>query len=359
MTRPLLVIAHEATRTGSPAVLLRQLAFVRGRIDAPIAVRLLASGPHEADLLATGEVDAVGVRPAAIVVNSAAAADRLFEYDASIPVMAYVHEVGDALLVLPDDARRGLVERCRRVACVSEQGRRDLVEMGVDADRIVVIPPAIAEIATPDEREVRRARASAGCDADATMVLACGEAGWRKGADLFVDVARRMTEIDPSLRFAWIGRRPRAFSRVLDHDTRAVGLSTTLSWLGEMADPMPFLAAADLLLMCSREDPQPLVPLEAALVGTPTVGFALGGMNDLADDGAALVVPYPDTRELAIVGGRVLADAHLADGLVSAGRRRVRERQSIDVVGPMFLDEVRRLLGEVDAAATNNGDGAS
>ena len=55
-------------------------------------------------------------------------------------------------------------------------------------------------------------------------------------------------------------------------------------------------AAAQVLVMTSREDPQPLVPLEAAASGTATAGFAIGGIADLAEAGAAMAVAVSGHR---------------------------------------------------------------
>ena len=70
-TRPLLVVAHEATRTGSVAVLLEVLRRVRGRLGRPVAVRLLASGPHADELRGLADIDEMGADPAVVLLNSA------------------------------------------------------------------------------------------------------------------------------------------------------------------------------------------------------------------------------------------------------------------------------------------------
>src|SRR3546814_9988889 len=44
----------------------------------------------------------------------------------------------------------------------------------------------------------------------------------------------------------------------------------------------PMLAAADLLVMASRHEAGPLVAMEAAVVGVPTVGTAVGHLAEWA-----------------------------------------------------------------------------
>ena len=52
--------------------------------------------------------------------------------------------------------------------------------------------------------------------------------------------------------------------------------------------------------MCSREDPFPLVNIEAGIFGTPIIGFAdSGGTEELLKDEAGILVPYGDYRAMA------------------------------------------------------------
>lgn len=331
MTGPLLVVAHESTRTGSPRVLLELLRYSTGRLDAPIAIELQAEGPLAKDLRSLAETVAIGQQPAALLVNSAAAATAIDDVPATTPSTIYVHEEGDALGVLPSPARSALL-RFDHVLCVSDRSRDALVALGVQARRIAVLPPAVRVLT--GERCQR---------ASPPVVFGCGEAGWRKGADLFVDAARRIAGHSDA-RFVWAGRRPRAFARLLDSDTAAAGLDGRLEWLGEVDDLSTQFDAATLLLVTSREDPQPLVPLEAAGRGVATAGFDIGGVADLAAAGAAATVPFPDTVSLAEAAVDLLADTDRRDALVAAANERVRERHAIEVVGEQFLAVIDEML---------------
>lgn len=333
MTGPVLVVAHEATRTGSPRVLADLLAHTATGFNAPLAVRLLAEGPLAGELRSFASVDPHSAAPAALVVNGVAAASVLDDYPAEVPAMLYVHEEGEALEVLTDASLAALT-RYRRVFCVSERARLQLVGLGVVLDRVEVLPPVVRVTdAVPSEH--RRA--------SRTVVVGCGEAGWRKGADLFIDVARRVRE-HRDVVFQWAGRRPRAFARLLDHDSGAAGLDEDLEWLGEISDIGSLLDSATLLVLPSREDPQPLVPLEAAGRNVATVGFRLGGLADLADEGAAATVRYPDTVAMASTVLELLDDPPRRGRLVAAARDRALRRHSVDVVGARFLTAVNQML---------------
>ena len=60
-----------------------------------------------------------------------------------------------------------------------------------------------------------------------------------------------------------------------------------------------WVAQADLLVMASRHEAGPLALLEAAVVGVPGVGTAVGHFAEWAEQGAALAVPAGDDEALA------------------------------------------------------------
>lgn len=72
----------------------------------------------------------------------------------------------------------------------------------------------------------------------------------------------------------------------------------------------PLLVAADLHVMSSRHEAGPLVAMEAAVVGVPTVGTAVGHLAEWAP-AAAAIVPVGDAEALAGAIARVLGDEAL------------------------------------------------
>lgn len=341
MTAPLLVVAHEGYRNGATVVLRHLLPAVVEGCGRPVRVEVQTEGPLAGELRALATDDEPGATPALVLINSALAAGRLGRLPAGVPSLVYVHEVGEALDRLEPDAVDGLTRRADRVLCVSERARVDLVDLGVPADRIGILPPLIVggPVAGAD---AAAARADLGIGPDEHLVLACGEAAWRKGADLFVDLARLLVHRSDA-RLVWVGRRNRAFAKQLDHDTDLAGATGRLRWHGEVEDPRPFLAAADLLVMTSREDPQPLVPLEAALAGTATVGLGGTGLDDLAAVGAARTVPFPDVPALAAAVVDLLGDVPARTSLVDRARRLVADGRSLGALAPQLVAELAAL----------------
>ena len=80
------------------------------------------------------------------------------------------------------------------------------------------------------------------------------------------------------------------------------------------------LAGADLLVMASRHEAGPLVALEAAVAGVPTVGTAVGHLLEWAP-GAAATAPVGDATALAGAIARVLGDESLRLAMATAAQR--------------------------------------
>jgi glycosyltransferase involved in cell wall biosynthesis len=112
----------------------------------------------------------------------------------------------------------------------------------------------------------------------------------------------------------------------LDGRVQALGrelkLDGQLRFLGfrTQRELQPVLAEADLLVMASRHEAGPLVLLEAAVAGVPTVGTEVGHIAEWAPSGA-VAVPVGDWVGLAAAIQRVLVDEALRCRLAAVAQR--------------------------------------
>jgi glycosyltransferase involved in cell wall biosynthesis len=87
------------------------------------------------------------------------------------------------------------------------------------------------------------------------------------------------------------------------------------------------LEAADLLIVSSRHETGPLVVLEAAVAGVPTVGTAVGHIAEWAPQ-AAVAVPVADPAALAAAIARLLEDEPRRLALARAAQRRALQEDA-------------------------------
>jgi glycosyltransferase involved in cell wall biosynthesis len=108
----------------------------------------------------------------------------------------------------------------------------------------------------------------------------------------------------------------------MDRLVRRLGLEAHVRFLGfrTQRELRPLMTAANLLVMSSMHEAGPLVLLEAAVVGVPTVGTAVGHIAEWSP-AAALAVAVGDWVGLATAIQRVLVDEALRCRLAEAAQR--------------------------------------
>jgi glycosyltransferase involved in cell wall biosynthesis len=175
------------------------------------------------------------------------------------------------------------------------------------------------------------------------IIFACGTTDWRKGADLFVGVANEANRLGlKDGYFFWIGSDTGELEQ-LQAKVRKLGLQDRVFFLGEAQDARSYFAAGDVFLLTSREDPFPLVCLEAADCGLPIVCFdKAGGMPDFVQDDAGYVVPFEDTNAMAekLVLLYVNREERSRRGAIAC--QRVRSHHDVSIAG----EEIFRVIGQ-------------
>lgn len=136
---------------------------------------------------------------------------------------------------------------------------------------------------------------------------------------------------------AQLARGPEAFEMdIVGEDTlggeiqrlaHELGLAERIRFGGFLTqrELLPRMLAAHVLVVSSRHEAGPVAVLEAGAVGVPTVGTAVGHVQEWAPE-AALAVPVGDSQALAAALSRVLTDEMLRLRLARAAHARaVRE----------------------------------
>lgn len=341
-------VGHDATRTGAPTSLLRIVEWFAGHTPHPCAVILNNGGALEPEYAKYASVDVwnqpyrVPWDPRRLVnegLRRLGHVDKqlLSRHQASIVRRLAARSVGaifsntglnghilaslksaiDAPVVsrIPEleaymrkNNVDGSVDRVLALSdhfvAVSQAVKDNLVRRhAVAQERITVIHGACAATRLP--RGAGRLRDKLGIPENAFVVGGCGTLDWRKGIDLFIQVANGVAKRPDcvGIYFCWIGAFVSKSSAIeLRHEIELHALEGRLFFLGEVADTAPYLADLDLFLLTSREDPFPLVMLEAARQGVPVVCFeGSGGAAEFIDSTAGVTVPMLDVAAMAQV----------------------------------------------------------
>ncbi|MCE7040070.1 glycosyltransferase family 4 protein [Dyadobacter sp. CY312] len=169
---------------------------------------------------------------------------------------------------------------------------------------------------------------------DAIVIGGCGNAEWRKGNDLFNWIARNVISKTAPLPvfFVWIGAGPQhEIYELIESDIRLMGLSDRIILIPPTPQALDYINRFDILLLSSREDPYPLVVLEAALQEIPVVCFEdAGGAPELIESDAGFVVPYLDITAASDAIIQLVLDPALRQNMGEKGRKKVLERHNTD-----------------------------
>ena len=103
---------------------------------------------------------------------------------------------------------------------------------------------------------------------------------------------------------------------------QAAAAGVSVRFLGPRRDVPALLAAADVVVVPSIWEGQPLIVQEALRAGRPLVATRVGGITGLTGDDGALLVPPGDAGALAAAVTRLLDDPAAAARLEAAARAR-------------------------------------
>ena len=139
-------------------------------------------------------------------------------------------------------------------------------------------------------------RSRIGVPDDAYIWIMSGTESLRKGYDLIPDL---LTQLPDNAYILWLGKpRDTALRTYVEQRVRSENLHYLA--LGEHSDEYyDYLNAADGFVLTSREDPHPVVMIEAAALGKPIAAFNSGGVSEFVQPGMGGVVDSFNPTDLA------------------------------------------------------------
>jgi hypothetical protein len=220
-------------------------------------------------------------------------------------------------------SRASILRHAARLVVPSQQMNSELSTFGYD--RVVTVPSGIALDDIPTDSWP---------DGPKQVLYPSGSATERKGLLDFLEMAARLAPELPGTLFA------------------------APNFSGDRVVPaMAYLSRPDLLRLIGRsyltvlpirwDEPFGLVALEAMACGRPVVAYDSGALPEIVVDGeTGLLVPRGDRRALAEAVRSLLRDEERAKRMGAAGRRRVEEHFTVDLMTDAYLRIVQQVLAE-------------
>ncbi|MFH1116461.1 MAG: glycosyltransferase [Pseudomonadota bacterium] len=325
----ILIISHDASRTGAPLALLGAVQELAKNPDFQCWILLWSGGPLEKDfpeVAPTLNLSTLGIGLSEMdVLRYVLASFRVYANrclaicntavrseanevcaEAGIPVLAWVHELPSEIdTFLGGDKCIGRIDSSsRRIVVPAKFVKKALFSRySLCPDKISVLYNGMSkQFDKWDRLQARRhIRIELGLPEDSYVVLACGAVIDRKGPDLFTRVAIE-TLVSRRLEntyFVWLGQRDEYLVSRCYADASKHGVIDRVLFVGEREDPDPYFAGADVFVLTSRSDSCPLVVGEALGFGLPVIAFeGAGGGPEIFPAGQGFSVPYLDTRAM-------------------------------------------------------------
>lgn len=393
--RRFLAVTHEATITGAPINLCHLIGWMRRHTDIEVHTLILKDGPLRERFAEHGEVTVLdqSVLPKGLAVvqqglvylgssrawhpvaraRLAPQLRHLRDFDMAylnsstslavaefLPptrsVVSHVHELQVALRTWTPQRNQELFRTVPDRWVAASHAVEDLLvgEMGLPPEKVLLHHEFIDTSALLSRqvslREVEDARRSVGIDPDAAVVLGTGTLDWRKGPDLFVQLAAELRRRGGQpVELVWVGGDLTGtdWQRVRSDIERSG--ATNVHFVGLKKDPLPWFHMADVFALTSREDPFPLVCLENATLGTPIVTYRNGGMPELLEaagpEAAQGIVDYMDVAGMADRVLALLGSDELAKKAGTQLRDRVVSTHDVEVAAPRLVADLQSLVG--------------
>jgi L-malate glycosyltransferase len=266
------------------------------------------------------------------------------------PVVVHVRDA------LPEgrlaDAIRWVIGQADGVVAISEYTAEAL---RAPAERVEVVFNAVDfERFNPESVDPGSARRTLGVTAEARVLAVIAQITPWKGQDDAIRAFAGVRRSHPSAVLLIAGEAKfvhpstrydnRAYERSLHALVAQLDLEEAVMFLGEREDVPQLLAAVDLLLVPSWEEPFGRTVIEAAAMGVPVVATSVGGTSEIIDEGRTglLLAPRQPQRWAEVIT-RLLSDPARLRAMGETARQAATQRFSRARHVEAMLDLYRRV----------------
>lgn len=256
------------------------------------------------------------------------------------PLISHIHEMEYSINMYSnvDDSNRLFEDSDRIIAC-SKAVKDNLLDKNPKLDSKIEVIYSFVDNETVleihENKDKLETREIFQLPKDKILIGGCGNAEWRKGVDLFLQVVQKFAigDYKGKVHFVWIGIQEKGdFYQQIRFDLKRMGIEESISLLPPTQRAKEVINSLDIFLLSSREDPFPLVMLEAALCEVPMVGFEnAGGCCEFVSLGNGVVSSYANIDKMAEKLESLIDDKSLRSKMGALGQKSVIENYSYEI----------------------------
>jgi glycosyltransferase involved in cell wall biosynthesis len=250
------------------------------------------------------------------------------------------------------DAETRAMQQADHVITIAEAMQAEIIERGVDPDRITVIPNGVdADLFQPAPKDPRIV-SRYGLEGAFTFGYVSNLDHPRENQELLIDATKVLLERGRQVRCLIVGDGRRR--EELESHARHAGVGRAVRFTGRVPhdEVREHYAVLDAFVVPRKDERAarmvtPLKPYEALAMARPLVVADLPALVEIADpEERGLVFPDGNAAALADALVRLMDDPALGERIGAAGRAWVAKERSWNDNGPQFREVYRRVLDE-------------
>jgi phosphatidylinositol alpha-1,6-mannosyltransferase len=232
------------------------------------------------------------------------------------------------------------------VVAVSNFTKKRIMDMGVDEDRIKVVPNGLSSDYIEEASGFSKEASRALLKLDGHVILQVGRLVPRKGHELVLKALRTVKqELDEPVCYVVVGSGP--YRKELETGASQLGMRENTVFTGFISDEElhRYYSASDLVVMPSFNPTDPgdvegfgIAYLEAYAHAKPVIGASAGGVSDvIINEKTGLLIPPGDIKALAAGILRLLRNTSEATTMGLYGQKLVNIRWNWNILCDEFL----------------------
>lgn len=330
--KKLLFISHDAFRTGAPILLLNLVKWIneQKQNDYLVSVLFVAGGPLISEFDKYADTYLLGQKNNSkniftriknrigknkkeafynknwdlifsnTIVNGKTLKD-IRKHAPTTPIVSYVHELD---FLIDQYFKKGKVQGSLQYSdyflCGSKLVQKTLIEKYNVKEPITKVVYSFIDFKTNNKNKLvsDNLRAELQIPKEALIVAMAGTFDWRKGVSFFIKTAEALQKED--VYFLWIGADNQEEINRIQYDLEKSNSRPKVLYIPSSPDYKKYFNLFDVFYLSSREDPYPLVMVDASSFGIPIICFKdVGGTQEFIDNKTGFVVPYADINSVA------------------------------------------------------------
>ena len=253
------------------------------------------------------------------------------------PIISHIHELSFSI---EQFGSKGCIEKLNtystKIIACSKAVKENLISKNIELELKTIVVHSFVEndkiLAIHNKENITEVKKEFGIGGKHFLIGACGNADWRKAPDVFLSIVKEVVSQTKDVQFIWVGvnKNDILFFQLI-YDAQKLGIEKYITWLPATPKAISILNTLDVFLVCSREDPFPLVMLEAALCEKPIVGFKnTGGAEEFIEEDCGFTSFYLDIKSISQNILNLQKDPVMAKRMGKSAQNKVLKKYSFE-----------------------------